>query len=168
MMESREERIRVSKELVKHRDWIRGVLNWKTYKLSPSEMESVEEKFKILYPGEYPTWATLCEMVAFLCYEVVPGGITEQAIGALSAWVNEEHTEPTEELRDVMEAYFEANWYHNPYSDRDVLVMHRKVAASRLMIECIRFIPNEQMNRAEDVAMKLAEELPEEKEEREW
>lgn len=44
IMESREERIRVSKELVKHRDWIRGVLNWKTYKLSPSEMESVEEK----------------------------------------------------------------------------------------------------------------------------
>lgn len=160
-MESREERIRVSKELVRHRDWIRSILNWKCYKLSPSEMESVEEKFKVLYPDEYPTWATLCEMVAFLCYEVVPDGITELAIGALKEWTNEEHTGPTEELRDVMEAYFEANWYHNPYSEREILVMHRRVAVSRLMIECIRFLPNESMKRAEDVAMKLAEELPE-------
>lgn len=158
-MESKEERIRVSKELVKRKDWIRSVLNWKSYKLSPSEMESVEEKFKVLYPNEYPTWATLCEMVAFLCYEVVPDGITELAIGALKDWLNEEDTEPTEELRDVMGAYFEASCFHNPRKDPDLLVSYRKVAASRLMIECLRFIPSRDLERAEGVTMKLAKEI---------
>lgn len=161
-MESREERIRVSKELVKRKDWIRSILNWKTYKLSPSEMEAVEEKFKTLYPGEYPTWATLCEMVAFLCYEVVPDGITELAIGALKDWLNEEDTEPTEELRDVMGAYFEANWSHVFGERKETRIEHRKIAVHRLLIECIRFIPHDSMERAEYVTMKLAEELAEE------
>lgn len=164
-MESREERIRVSKELVKHRGWIRSILNWKTYKLSPSEMEAVEEKFKVLYPDEYPTWATMCEMVAFLCYEVVPDGITELAIGTLRTWVNEGHTEPTEELCDVMEAYFEANWYQRHDEDENIRVLHRQVAVSRLMIECIRFIPRGELKIAEEVAMRLAETIPEYKRE---
>lgn len=159
-MTSNEERRRLAKELVNHREWIRTALRWKRYRFGNSEMDDVERKFRVLYPDENPTWMTLCEMVSCLCHEIVPEEIGLLAIDTLRWWVRSNNTEPTEELRNVMEAYFESRWLYHPGEKKEVTVMHRQIGVSALMIECIRFLTREEMKLAEDVAMRLAEEVP--------
>lgn len=159
-MTSNEERRRLAKELVKHREWIGTVLKWKQYRFDNCEMDDVERKFRVLYPDENPTWMTLCEMVSCLCYEIVPEEIGWLAIDTLRWWVRSNNPEPTEEFRNVMEAYFESHRLEKPGEKKEITVMHRQIAASRLMIECIRYLTHEEMKLAEDVAMRLAEELP--------
>lgn len=166
-MFNRQDAIKAAKQLVKHRDWIRTIQEWQSYTVRPSQIDDVLTKVKEFCPGENITFASLCDTVAFLCYDVVPTAITELAIGEMRKWVQSGAEEPTEELREVMEAYFEANWFHRWGEKREVKIMHRKVAASRLMIDSIRFLTSEEIKIAEKVADKLAEEVMEDKEDSE-